>query len=646
MADMAGVSRAAVSNWRKRDEEFPGRVSGSASKPLFSREDAVAYLRARGYSPSEGDARLAVWSAMNLLRGKVTTEESVELLLAVAVEQMTGGDTRPLRTQVPAELVENMTKVLATVPPEELADVTDFALERLARAQVKMGADFGFVGSRTTKLLANLAAARGPKTLYDPACGIAAALLATVGLGAKPERLIGHDVNKRALTIAAQRAALQDVDLELTCTDVVGEDVDPDLRADTIIAEPPFGLRLTNADRLTDRRFVAGPPPATSADMAWLQHVIAHLTDEGRGYVVTPNGPLFRGGQERAIRTELVRRGCVEAIVALPGKLLPHTALPLAVWVLRRPAETQADGAVLFIDATKEAEPEDSVAKWLNDPSSLNCVPNRVVPVADVLAGDAALQPARWVEPETPEPAEIARRYSSGWRIIDHEIQELRDAGSSAAPVANFPAARVMTIGELIDQAVLEVRAGQAKHKLDEFPADLRSRVVTATDLRMNALPTHDKAVDHPDLTQPGDILVNTNSVIRARVDASGGNLPAAGLHRVRVLASDALAAEYLCAVLAGPWNDRFGGGSTVQRARLLDLEIPMLPLADQRGAVDVLLNLSELQSRANSLADGASNTATALLEALRYGASLPDTPTGDVGDGHHNAEKTKKGIK
>src|SRR5699024_1001329 len=128
-------------------------------------------------------------------------------------------------------------------------------------------------------------------------------------------------------------------------------DPDPDLRADVVIAEPPFNLRLDYDLRLTDPRFVFGVPPARNADTAWLQHAIAHLTDTGRAFVITAHGALFRGGAEERLRTELLRQGCVETIVGLPGGMSAYTSIPLALWVLRRPNNEQSD--VLLIDASE-----------------------------------------------------------------------------------------------------------------------------------------------------------------------------------------------------------------------------------------------------------------------------------------------------
>ena len=313
IADMAGVSRGAVSNWRKRAQDFPQPVSGTSSKPLFSRREVVTWLEGRGHTPIQDSGETDVWSALNLMRGQLSSDDAAGLLLALAVARKTGAELALEPSSIPTSFLSRVQEAVDRVDVQALSGAVDFALERLARAQGKVGADHGFVGSRTTALLANLAATRPGGVLYDPACGIAAALVEAVRLGARPSRLVGHDIDPGVLKIAAQRAALHDLHIELTQTDVLSEDVDPNLRADTILLEPPFGLRLDASRRLTDARFDFGAPPRASADTAWLQHAIAHLADDGRAYVLSPAGTLFRGGEEGRIRAELVearlRRG-------------------------------------------------------------------------------------------------------------------------------------------------------------------------------------------------------------------------------------------------------------------------------------------------------------------------------------------------
>lgn len=656
IADIAGVSRGAVSNWRKRTKTFPEPVAGTPSKPLFSRKEVTDWLerhasktKNESVRPKAGDTgEMDVWSALNLLRERLSADDAAELVLSLAVARKTGDETPVEAPNVAAQTLALVKEAVDRVDAPGLGAAVDFTLERLARSQGKVGADFGFVGSRTTTLLANLAAARPGGVLYDPACGIAAALVESVRLGGRPTRLVGHDINQRALWIAAQRAELHDVDIELTLTDVLSEDIDPSLRADVILLEPPFGLRLDASRRLTDARFDFGAPPRSSADTAWLQHAIAHLSDAGRAYVLSPAGTLFRGGEEGRIRTELVRHGCVEAIVGLPGKLLPHTSIPLALWVLRRPVAEAAIEHVLFIDGAETVSPEHNVSAWLTDADARESVPHVDVAITDVLAAESVLTPQRWVDRTEREPLDVANAYLQGWVAINDTMKKLQNVLKSFEHFAAFSKSRVMTVGELIDQGVLDLRMGRPKDRYEDAPEELQERMATASDVRdgtLRELGIDSEYDDYPELTWEGDVLVTTMNTIRARVDEAGGHLPSTGVYRLRVLDRDVLSPGYLATALSGSWNERFQGGSTIQRASIKDLEVPLVPVSEQRDIQLAVLSIQLLHEQSAHLAEEASTVGTALLDAVRYNARLanPDISVGQTDqDGPDDSEGAK----
>lgn len=636
IADIAGVSRGAVSNWRKRNKTFPKAASGTPSKPLFARGEVIQWLEEharkthnQAVRPGGGDtAEMNVWSALNLVRDRLSVDDAAELMLSLAVARKTKGNVPLSVPNIPEHTLGLVKEAVARVKVSDLATAADFALERLARSQGKLGADFGFVGSRTTTLLANLAASRTGATLYDPACGIGAALVESVQRGARPGRLVGHDINRRALHIAAQRAALHDIHIELTLTDVLSEDVDPTLRANTVVLEPPFGLRLNAPRRLTDERFDFGAPPRSSADTAWLQHAIAHLADDGRAYVLTPAGTLFRGGEEGRIRAELVKHGCVEAIVGLPGKLLPHTSIPLALWVLRRPVPEAATGPVLLIDASDAVSPEHNVATWLTEPRARASIPHAAVPITDVLAAEALLTPQRWVDRAEREPSDVADAYQQGWAAITDTMIKLQNVLASFKHFANFSKSRVMTVGDLLDQGVLDMRVGRPEDRYEDAPEELRARIATASDIRdgtLRSLGIDGQYDGFPELTRERDVLVTTMNSIRARVDEAGGHLPSTGVYRLRVLDREVLSPGYLATALSGTWNERFQGGTTIQRAPIKDLEVPLLPVTEQRDIQLAMVAIQLLHDHSASLAKEASNVGAALLDAVRYNAHLED---------------------
>lgn len=667
IADMTGVSRSAVSNWRRRADDFPEQVGGSSAKPLFSREAVTEWLVNRGHAPRADHGEAGAWAAMNALRSELSADDAADFILSLAcarklTDQSVAGMRECMRwadlaSQPPGGLKHELLRLFRQLDPAEgllcgeiltrphldpqalarvvdvlrgadlghLGIIADFALERLAKGQGKVGADDGFVGSRTSAILARLAAARPAAVVYDPACGIAAGLLAAVEGGARPVRIVGHDVNRRALRIARQRALLHEVEIEFVQTNVLREDIDPTLRADVVIAEPPFGLRLDAPAWLTDRRFQFGPPPRTSADTAWLQHVIAHLTDAGRGYVITPMGPLFREGEERAIRTELIRSGCVEVIVGLPGKMVPQTAIPLALWILRRPKPVNAAGQILLIDAGKEETPEAHVVAWLQSDDERRNIPYASVSITDILAADSILSPQRWTTQIDYKPEEVARAYTDGRAAIEGALRELEQTVSSFQQLPQPGPSRVLTVAELIDHGVLELRSGRPADRYEGLPARLRARVVTAGDIRDGNLcdTSRDVALSEmPELTQPGDVLVTTMHTVRARVDQTGLHIPSTGVYRLRILDHDVLLSQYLVLALMGSWNARFQSGSTIQRAPIRRLEIPLVPVSDQRDIALAVVTAEHIREEGATLAKQAGIVGSALLDAVRCNTS------------------------
>lgn len=647
IADIAGISRGAVSNWRKRADDFPEPVAGTQAKPLFSRQAVNAWLESRGYELRQDAGETGVWAALNLLRDQLSPEDAAGLVMSLAVSRRRGEEAVMDVPSLAPDVVRRVSDAIDSVDIEDLGAAVDFALVRLGRSQGKVGAELGFVGSRTTTLLATLAAARPGGVLYDPACGIAAALLETTSLGGHPKRLVGHDVSERALRLASQRAELSGIDLELIQTDVLAEDVDPGLRADTVILDPPIGVGLDSPVRLTDPRFVFGPPPRLSADTAWLQHAIAHLSATGRAYVLTPQGVLSRGGEEGRIRTELVRRGCVEAVVGLPAKMLTQTSIPLALWVLRRPMTSTAPGDVLLIDASESESPEELVVTWLSDPESLAQVPHVYVPANDLLAAGSAMAPQRWVDRNEPVPDQVTVAYTEGWSAINDAVQKVNDTLAFFEHSASFSYSRTITVGELIEQGVLELRQGRSKDRYADAPKLLLARIAEARDIRDGTLRTDVLEGEYPgyaELTLEDDVLVTTMNEIRAQVDEVGGHLPSTGVYRLRVLDKDVVLPPYLALALTGGWNQRFQGGSHIQRAPIRELEVPLLPVHDQKSIWGAALSIDWLRRDARQLEAAATQALTALKDAVRYNAPLTE-PTVLVGGSGQNGSHMTRGA-
>jgi hypothetical protein len=634
IADLAGVSRAAVSNWRKRMTDFPQPTGGSADKPLFAASDVEAWLathptKKKAASGSTSEMKFwetRLWGVANLFRGRTSLHSLDEVFVETAVDLIEGRPSRASH-QIQQSSVDELREVLGSIPRGDLAQAIDGVLERTSRALGKSAGEHGFVGSRTSTLLASLAADLDGGTLYDPACGVGVALLQSVDMGARPDRIVGDEINIAAAGIARGRAVLRGLDLELHNADVLHIDPDPNLRADVIIAEPPFGLRIDPKTTMIDPRLRFGIPPRSSGDAFWLQHVVAHLNDGGTGYVLTSPGMLFRRGAEAEIRRNLLRGGWVRAVIGLPGKMLPHTSIALALWVLGEVGHATSTD-VLMVDASWVEAPENDVANWLRDEEALATVPHARVPVDELAAGDADLSPARWILADSVDDAELKEAFQLQRGEIRRTSAALRDVAIAVTSPRMSGPPPLLTVADLVDAGAIEVAS--ARPIRESEPSQFDGRYVDASAVRKRdlspAVGPFPPADAHELVTAPGDVLLTAMHDVQAIVDKDGGHIAVGSVYRIRVLDPAKVDPWYLADALAGGWNTRLATGTTIPRIPIRDIEVPVPSLEEQRAVHAVLEEIGhakKLAAEAGQAAEGLTNT---ILTAARHGIDLHDS--------------------
>lgn len=197
--------------------------------------------------------------------------------------------------------------------------------------------------------------------VYDPCCG-------SGGMFVQSARFVddhsgniddisvyGQDSNPTTWKMAQMNLAIRGIepDLGTYAADTFLDDRHPTLRADYIMANPPFNLSNWGADQLKeDVRWKYGTPPASNANFAWLQHMIYHLAPTGRMGMVLANGSLSsQTGGEGNIRENIINADLVECIVAMPTQLFYTTQIPVSLWFLNK--QKKQSGKTLFIDARK-----------------------------------------------------------------------------------------------------------------------------------------------------------------------------------------------------------------------------------------------------------------------------------------------------
>lgn len=206
------------------------------------------------------------------------------------------------------------------------------------------------------------------ESIYDPACGTGGMLLECVDhLKHNQEdyrtlKLYGQEKNLTSSSIARMNMFLHGIeDFQIYRGDTLRNpaffEADGLKTFDCVIANPPFSLQDWGAENWVNDpygRNIAGVPPQSNGDMAWVQHMIKSMNSTGRMTVVLPHGALFRKGAEGRIREELIKQDLLEAVIGLGPNIFYGTQLAACVMVFKQNKETHKKSKVLFIDASDQ----------------------------------------------------------------------------------------------------------------------------------------------------------------------------------------------------------------------------------------------------------------------------------------------------
>jgi type I restriction enzyme M protein len=293
----------------------------------------------------------------------------------------------------PAKLVGLISEVVSSIPfrhaslnaKDILGHVYEYFLGQFALAEGKQGGQFYTPKSIVSVIVAMLEPYSGK--VYDPAMG-------SGGFFVQSERFIeehggklgaisvyGQESNPTTWRLAAMNMAIRGIDFNFgkKPDDTFLADQHPDLRADYVMANPPFNISEWWDGRLEgDPRWVYGTPPKSNANFAWVQHMLYHLAPHGSMALLLANGSMSSNTKgEGDIRKALVEADLVECMLALPGQLFTNTQIPACVWFLTKNKKARvvrrADGQltchrdrrgqVLFIDARQLGFMKDRVLR-------------------------------------------------------------------------------------------------------------------------------------------------------------------------------------------------------------------------------------------------------------------------------------------
>ncbi len=646
IARLAGVGRAAVSNWRRRHADFPKPVGGTETSPSFALTEVETWLRTQG-KLAEVPLRERVWQQLaGHPEGPVTALVHVgcALLLVndrptVWLELSAGSDAR-LAELLPASLDQVLTPRFGLVRKRAVDTPTAAQLlpsAPLLRGAADLAAELGtrkayeFLLGRhldanprqytltPTGLAALMTDLAGPaRTVLDPACGTGALLRAVAAAqdtrGIEDQHLYGQDSAPELAALTALRLALHTeatvTTVRTAAADSLRDDAYGTLRADAVLCHPPFNERNWGHDELAyDPRWEYGFPARTESELAWVQHALARLKEGGIAVLLMPPAAASRRSGRR-IRADLLRRGALRAVIALPPGAAPPYNLPLHLWVLRRPAVTAhpAQPEVLLADTGVFTADSRGGLDWQSVRTAVldawrpfdrtGTAPeqpglSRSVPVIELLDDDVDLAPARHLPPPTAgggaeQLADVRDRLGETLRLTG----DLTPPAADPRPPTRWP---LTTIGELARGGALQLRTGgNGGHA--------RVPVLTDHDVLAGTAPsgTLPESDEEPVLTEPGDVVVPVlggGAIARVVDEATAG---AALGRNLALLRPDPAAIDpwFLAGFLRGTANNRQASSyaSTATRLDVRRLQVPRLPLDQQRTYGERFRALAEFE--------------------------------------------------
>ena len=269
-----------------------------------------------------------------------------------------------LSKQVLGDVVDLFTNEIHMDDTEESKDLLgrtyEYCIAQFAEVEGTSGGEY-YTPASIVKIIVNILKPFENCRVYDPCCG-------SGGMFVQSEKFLeahggrrghlavyGQEANADTWKMAKINMAIRGIDADFGPyhADTFGHDLHPHLKADFIMANPPFNYHPWGQENLkNDPRWIYGLPPASNANFAWIQHMLYHLSPNGRIGLVLANGALSTlTGGEGDIRRKIIEDDKVEGIIALPTQLFYSVTIPVTLWFFNKNKKNK--GKVLFIDARK-----------------------------------------------------------------------------------------------------------------------------------------------------------------------------------------------------------------------------------------------------------------------------------------------------
>lgn len=620
IARIAGVGRAAVSNWRRRHDSFPTRIGGTDVSPQFSLAEVEQWLRDNDKLRDIGGREL-LWPRFEALGSR---NES-GLAIAEAARRMRSPRARIAHPELSAQardLVSQAAKVGREAGPRE---TFEFLLQRWLETHVRQ---LSTTPPQLAALMAQIALAvrLGPSqdglTLLDPACGTGHLAAAAVQEYSSPGLEVlacERDPALAALTAGRLEFLAEDRDIRtrIATADTLRDVPFAGAKVDIALCNPPFNERDWGYEELaTDQRWTHGLPPRTEPELAWVQHLLSHLKPGGAAVVVLPPAVASRKAGRR-IRGSLLRTGVLRAVVSLPpGSAQPHS-VSLQLWILRTapdgPAAAPPSQDALLVDATRFARSgtREPSPDWgglgsfvLAAMATLDQVDRQPpegavrVPLLDLLDDEVDVTPGRYTA-VTSEPS--GKELVGKWHEFGSLLTDLADHARhlSALDFEAGTSPTTTTVGDLVKAGALTLRAGQQPPESAATARGAAVPLLTIADLLHDgtpggAVPTGSA----PAVAEEGDVVIaGVARAFKAWVHEGPPMALGAQLYVLRVDA-EMLEAHFLAGCLRAPANGRQAGthASSSSRVDIRRLQVLQLPREQQMAYAETFRRLRSFE--------------------------------------------------
>lgn len=627
IARLAGVGRAAVSNWRRRFQDFPEPVGGTSSSPLFSLTEVEAWLRGQGKLqelPADEHTWQQIRNAADDLRLAGLVSSVAAFLVFIERHPKAW---RTLSKKADAGIVAGL--------PDEVGVLAEIHVP-LLRAAAELAADRGHADvieflycryldahSRRVQVLSSDVASlmaglvdESCRTVLDPCCGFGPLLLAALPAAT---RLLGQERDESAARLASARLRIRGADAEVSAGDALTQDAFPELRADAVLCTAPFNERGWGYEKLTnDPRWQYGLPPRGESELAWVQHCLAHLRPGGEAVVLMPLAAANRRSGRR-IRSQLLRTGALQGVISLPAGAAPQSAMPPHVWLLRRPGP--GDGIpsyVLMADASEEPSGEAVVGAWqaFRRGETLDTCSIRTVPIIDLLDDEVDLVPGKYL----PKTAAVQSANLDGTLA---DLLGLTAELTKAVPkvAVDRRSLTMMTVAEMSRTGTLQLE--QTPVRMDTQSGHLP--LLTAKDVTLGRSATG-RGSGGPGLViaRPGDIVIP--AVTRELIARVVTEEVALGPHLFLIrLEADIFDPHFIAGFLRVTSARASSTLSGAYRVDVRRAQIPRLPLAEQRPYGDAFRQLERFESILRQTNETGESLGRLILIGLTEGDLRPD---------------------